>query len=383
MGKGWFKPTMRFHQAYLEKGGGVQKGNVYECSAREKLKFRIVYGVGGAPGASSWLLQKEDTLVREKAWASRTRLVLPVAALQKHLCMDHLPDSRIVARSVYHDLSAHDDVLLPLSVLEEAVRSTDEKVTDVLSRIYHVYGRLCSKEPLAAYHTSLRYKMEHLLHRDARLFTTPPGFLFPEFYYYPKDEQELLDNAWKKASDRFVSRMLTVIMGRESGFSIINSNNGSTLPLPRLRLAKEEEGCLVYSEASEEHLRISVEILDLLDDDEVAYLDQETIRQGGQRRPIASTATATGTTTVIPSYEECTNERKKITEEDIEAFIQELEQGKKRITTAAELEEEEAEAEDAGVENPEAMDDEVIDEDGLEEVEVDVEEFYGGGEEEE
>jgi hypothetical protein len=177
--------------------------------------------------------------------------------------------------------------------------------------------------------------------------------------------------------------MLTVIMGRESGFSIINSNNGSTLPLPRLRLAKEEEGCLVYSEASEEHLRISVEILDLLDDDEVAYLDEDTIRQGGQRRPIASTATATGTTTVIPSYEECTNERKKITEEDIEAFIQELEQGKKRITTAAELEEEEAEAEDAGVENPEAMDDEVIDEDGLEEVEVDVEEFYGGGEEEE
>jgi hypothetical protein len=374
--KGWFEPAMRFHQAYLEKGGGVQKGNVYECSTAGNLKFRIVYGVG----EDSWRLQNEDTLAREKAWASRSRLLLSVTALQKHLCMDHLPDGSIVARSVYYDLSAHDDddVLLPLSLLKEVVCSCSqhekEKVADVLSRIYHVYGRLCRKEPLAPYHTSLRYKMKHLLHRDARLFTTPVGFLFPEYYYYSQDERALLDNAWKKASDRFVSRMLVAILGRESGFTLIkHSNNSSTLSLPRIRQAvSSEERCLVYSQASEEHLKINAEILDLLDDDEVMHLDEETIRQGGrhQNRPIVVSTTDDHT-----AVSDIDGERKKMNEEDIEAFIQELEQGKVMIT--AELEDIEVDT-TTDIENPEALDDEVIDEDGLEEVEVDVDEFYGG-----
>uniref|UniRef100_A0A6C0K190 Uncharacterized protein n=1 Tax=viral metagenome TaxID=1070528 RepID=A0A6C0K190_9ZZZZ len=373
--KGWFQPTMRFHQAYLEGGGGTQTGDVYECAVT-KERFRILYGAS----SSSWHLQNERIMAREKQWSSRSRLVLPVARLQKHLCMHHLSDPvSLLARSVHQGISVH----VSLSVVEEMVveascSSADHRVADVLSRLYHVYGRLCPKEPLAPYHTSLITKMQTLLHCDARLLTTPMGFLFPEFFSYSEEERAMLDEVWTKASERFVSRMLVTLMGRDSGFSIMTTPTPSTphrLPKP---LSSPLATQIVYSQASEEHLTIKPEILDLLEEEELAHLDVDAIRTGC--RLSITTTSSTQATTTTPITHVMESQRLQI--EDIEAFILDLEMGKKMEVIDTDM--------DIGIENDgaqeqeeaEIRDEEVEDEDGFDEVEVDVEEFYGGGEEE-
>jgi hypothetical protein len=369
--KGWFQPTMRFHQAYLEGGGGTQTGDVYECAVI-KERFRILYGT-----SSSWHLQNERVMAREKQWSSRSRLVLPVPRLRKHLRMHHLSNSAsLLARSVHQGISVH----VPLSVVEEVVAgaSPDHRVADVLSRLYHLYGRLCPKEPLAPHHISLITKMQTLLHCDGRLWTTPMGFLFPEFFSYPEEERAMLDEAWTKASERFVSRMLVTIMGRDSGFFITDLSTTTTPPLSH-RLPKPLSSPLatnvVYSQASEEHLTIKPEILDLLEEEELAYLDVDAIRNGC-RLSITTTSSTQATTT--PTTHVAEPQRLQI--EDIEAFILDLERGKRIDVIDTDM--------DIGIENhgaqeqeeAEARDEEVEDEDGFDEVEVDVEEFYGEGE---
>jgi hypothetical protein len=188
----------------------------------------------------------------------------------------------------------------------------------------------------------------------------------------------MLDEVWTKASERCVSRMLVTLMGRDSGFSIMTTPT----PSPPHRLPKPLS-CpfatpIVYSQASEEHLTIKPEILDLLEEEELAHLDVVAIRTGC-RLSITTTSSAQATTNTPITH---VTEPQRLQIEDIEAFILDLELGKKMEVIDTDM--------DIGIENDgaqeqeeaEIRDEEVEDEDGFDEVEVDVEEFYGGGEEE-
>lgn len=350
--KGWFEPTMFFHEAYLAGGGGSQKSNIYECLVT-KERFRIAYGMT----ASSWRLQNETLFAREKRWSSQSRLVVTIDSLRKHLRKRHVSviHGNFLARSLSPPLS--------FSIVENMINASgeDEKVVDLLSRLYHVYGRLSTREPLAAYHTSLLFKIKHLLHQDARLFSTPQGLLFPEYYFYDKEDRDSLDEAWATALEIFIDKTLIMMMGRESGFSLIADRKIRRLPLmPVVRPPTVATGFLVYSHASEEHLTVTPDILDLLEEEDIAYINEEAIRR--------SMETTKDTPVLLVTTTEDPKEKPYISIQDMEAFLLDLEQGKEVAKPSSPIGEDEDSDEE----------EDAKDEDSDEE-EVDIEEFYTGG----
>jgi hypothetical protein len=247
--------------------------------------------------------------------------------------------------------------------------STCSSIYDYFQRFYHLYGRIKKREPFGMLHHSLCFKLNECFLSWERVLDAPVDILFPEYFMYSVEEQQHLDTMWTNSFHNFMISCLS------------RSFKDYHLVLPKftpvsLDSMKIHSGLLYHIYYDNEW--IDLHDLDLEENPNV-FFDCDMVPTG--KKGIGKLCEApvywnvkSNVTQEMVSVENQELIVTELTEKDLEELISKMERG---IVDESMFQVEDEEIEVLEEEPIEERDHDDDLEFGLEEADVDLDEFYG------
>lgn len=363
--KGWFLPSALFYEQYGREGSRQEK-NIFYTS--ENVGFQICYENSG-----KWYLQETRIFALEKSWKRHfkiTKLDCLKRVLMKNMfnyekiendlkkallmCLGDVLDTNVNLSQVYS--------LLGLS-------NSSSSIYDYFQRFYHLYGRIKKREPFGMLHYSLCFKLNECFLSWERVLDAPVDILFPEYFMYTMEEQQHLDTMWTNSFHNF---MISCLSRSFKDYHLLLPN----LTPVSLDSFKTHSG-LLY------HIYYDNELIDLhdldLEENPNVFFDCDMVPTG--KKGIGKLCEApvywNVKSSVCREMEHVSKEElmvTELTEVDLEELIGKMESGNVDETMFQVEEEEIQVLEEEPIEERDHDDDLEY---GLEEADIDLDEFYG------
>jgi hypothetical protein len=356
--KGYFEPSLLFYQDYIEKGGH-QEGDVFINASGHR--FKIIYRLSNG----KWKLQNEKLFAVETAWKQKPKPI-GIESL-RHLKISHLENAELLQSLLKKKLLlALESLLDPQTNLVKlyCMLGFTENCTvyEYLQKFYHIYGRI-KREPCAVLHGSLGGKLTECLLAWDKILEAPLEIVFPEYFMYSVDDRQKINMLWYNSFHNFVCTFL-------------NHQLPVSFALPRpvsledLEIQKLDIFSIIFFNGEK------VDLLDWDEDNVNSYLDMSIVPYGKAGIGKMCEAPAYWNTKVSNVEQdkqiETVSEKVQqyLTESDVDDFIRQLELGTHDIKVLEVVEElEELQEEE------EVRDQEDAIEFGLDDEEIDIEQF--------
>jgi len=358
--KGYYEPSLLFYQDYIEKGGRQEGEVFYNASGH---RFKIIYSVSNG----KWKLQNEKLFAAEKAWKQKPKPI-DIDSL-RHLKISQLENAESFQLLLKKKLLlALESILDPQTNLSKVFNmlgfSQNWTLYEYLQKFYHLYGRI-KREPCAVLHRSFGGKLSECLLAWDKILEAPLEIVFPEYFLYSVEDGQKIDQIWYNSFHNFVCSFLN----HQLPLSF-------ALPRPVSLEGLEMRNLDIYSV-----IFYNGEKVNLLEWDEDyvnPYLDMSIVPYG--KAGIGKMCEApTYWNTKVSKVEQLDKQvvaivdkvQQLLTEADVDDFIRQLELGTHNITVLEDCEEEQEDVQ----EEDEVRDQEDPLEFGLDDEEIDVENF--------